>query len=133
MPSFRQAVVLCSLPVTLLSTSACASMHRSDDSSDRNIITADEIQAANVSTAYDVISKLHANYLASRGPNSILLKQLKEPTVYVDNVEYGSIASLRNIPAQNCAEIRFIEGWDAMTKYGSDHVAGVIQIYTRYQ
>jgi outer membrane cobalamin receptor len=40
---------------------------------------------------------------------------------------------LRNIPASNVAEIRFIEGWDAMTKYGSDHVAGVIQIYTRYQ
>jgi hypothetical protein len=108
-------------------------MKRADDGGDRNIITADEIQAANVSTAYDVITKLHANYLHSRGQNSILLKQPKEPTVFLDNVEYGSIASLRNIPAQNCAEIRFIEGWDAMTKYGSDHVAGVIQVYTRYQ
>jgi len=133
MPSFRQAVVLCTLPVTLLATASCASMKRSEDSSDRNIITADEIQSANVSTAYDVITKLHANYLHSRGENSILLKQRKEPTVFLDNVEYGSIASLRNIPASNCAEIRFIEGWDAMTKYGSDHVAGVIQVYTRYQ
>ena len=133
MPSFRQAVVLCSLPVTLLTASSCASMKRAEEGTDRNIITADEIQSANVSTAYDVITKLHANYLHSRGQNSILLKQLKEPTVFLDNVEYGSIASLRNIPASNCAEIRFIEGWDAMTKYGSDHVAGVIQVYTRYQ
>lgn len=133
MPSFRQAVVLCFIPVTLLSMAACVSLKRSDEGGNRNIITADEIQAANVSTAYDVITKLHANYLASRGQNSILLKQPKEPTVFLDNVEYGSIASLRNIPASNCAEIRFIEGWDAMTKYGSDHVAGVIQVYTRYQ
>ena len=72
MPSFRQAVVvLCCLPVTLLSMSACASMKRVDDASDRNVITTDEIQAANVSTAYDVITKLHANYLHSRGQNSI--------------------------------------------------------------
>jgi hypothetical protein len=132
MPSFCQAVVLCSLPVTLLAMTSCASMKRVDETNN-NIITADEIQAANVSTAYDVITKLHANYLHSRGQNSILLKQNKEPTVFLDNVEYGSIASLRNIPASTVAEIRFIEGWDAMTKYGSDHVAGVIQIYTRYQ
>ena len=133
MPRLSQAVVLCSLPATLLLAASCASMKQVEDTSDHNVITADEIQSANVNTAYDVITKLHANYLHSRGENSILLKQRKEPTVYLDNVEYGSIASLRNIPASNCAEIRFIEGWDAMTKYGSDHVAGVIQVYTRYQ
>jgi hypothetical protein len=99
----------------------------------RNIITTAEIEAANASTAYDLIVKYHANFLHSRGPNSILLKQPKEPTVYLDNVEYGTINSLRSIQASTIAEIRFIEGWDAMTKYGSDHVAGVIQITTRYQ
>jgi outer membrane cobalamin receptor len=111
---------------------ACASM-KQKNSSDRNVITAAEIEAANANTAYDVIVKLHANYLHSRGPNSILLKQNKEPTVFLDQVEFGPINSLRTIPASNIAEIRFVSGWDAMTKYGSDHVAGVIQIYTRYQ
>jgi outer membrane cobalamin receptor len=111
---------------------ACASM-KHKNSSDANVITAAEIEAANANTAYDVIVKLHANYLHSRGPNSILLKESKEPTVYVDQVEFGPINSLRSIPASNIAEIRFVSGWDAMTKYGSDHVAGVIQIYTRYQ
>jgi outer membrane cobalamin receptor len=111
---------------------ACASMNHKN-TSDRNVITAAEIEAADANTAYDVIVKLHANYLSSRGPNSILLKENKEPTVYLDQVEFGSISSLRAIPASNIAEIRFFSGWDAMTKYGSDHVAGVIQIYTRYQ
>ena len=132
MPSFRQAVVLCFLPVALVSIASCAHMKALDDT-DHNVITTEQIQSANVATAYDVITKFHANFLHSRGQNSILLKQPKEPTVFLDNVEYGSINSLRNIPASNCSEIRFIEGWDAMTKYGSDHVAGVIQIYTRYQ
>jgi outer membrane cobalamin receptor len=111
---------------------ACASM-KQKNSSDRNVITAAEIEAADANTAYDVIVKLHANYLNSRGQNSILLKQNKEPTVFLDQVEFGSINSLRTIPASNIAEIRFVSGWDAMTKYGSDHAAGVIQIYTRYQ
>lgn len=116
----------------LASAAACASV-KQKNSSDRNVITAAEIEVADANTAYDVIVKLHANYLHSRGPNSILLKENKEPTVYLDEVEFGSINSLRSIPASNIAEIRFINGWDAMTKYGSDHVAGVIQIYTRYQ
>ena len=103
------------------------------DPSERNVITSEQIQAANVATAYDVIALYRANFLNSRGPNSIILKQPKEPTVYLDQVEFGTIASLRSIQASNISEIRFIEGWDAMTKYGSDHVAGVIQIYTRYQ
>ena len=111
---------------------SCAGVSHKDFS-DRNVISAAEIEAANANTAYDVIVKLHANFLHSRGPNSILLKEEKEPTVYLDQVEFGSINSLRSIPASNIAEIRFISGWDAMTKYGSDHVAGVIQIYTRYQ
>jgi len=116
----------------MLSATACASM-KHVDGADRNVITGDQIAAANAETAYDVIAKYRANFLHSRGPNSILLKQPKEPTVFLDNVEFGTINSLRTIQASNVAEIRFIEGWDAMTKYGSDHVAGVIQIYTRYQ
>lgn len=111
---------------------ACAHTQQLDETQ-RNVITADQIEAAQVATAYDLIVKYRANFLHSRGPNSILLKRPKEPTVYLDDVEYGLINSLRNIPAVQISEIRFIEGWDAMTKYGSDHVAGVIQIYTRSQ
>lgn len=132
MPRVSRAMVVGSFSLALVSVVACASMKQVDQS-DRNVITTAQIQAANAATAYDLIVKYRANFLSSRGPNSVLLKQPKEPTVYLDQVEYGTINSLRNIPAQNVAEIRFIEGWDAMTKYGSDHVAGVIQIYTRYQ
>jgi len=131
MHSARRVFVPLSLSFSL-SLGACASMHHVDPA-DRNVITTAEIQSANVATAYDLIAMYRANFLNSRGPNSILLKQPKEPTVYLDNVEFGTIASLRTIQASNIAEIRFIEGWDAMTKYGSDHIAGVIQIYTRYQ
>lgn len=132
MLTLPRALVRCSLAVTLALSASCASV-KPEREKDRNVITTAEIESANANTAYDLIVKYHANFLHSRGPNSILLKQPKEPTVYLDNVEYGPINSLRSIQASTIAEIRFVEGWDAMTKYGSDHVAGVIQIFTRYQ
>ena len=118
---------------SLLLAMACTQALQGVEEKERNVITADEIQAAQAATAYDVIAKLRGNFLRSRGQNSVLLKQPKEPTVYLDEAEYGSIASLKQIPASTIAEIRFIEGNDAMRKYGSNHVSGVIQIYTRYQ
>ncbi|MBA3646539.1 MAG: hypothetical protein H0W63_10235 [Gemmatimonadaceae bacterium] len=115
-----------------LGVSACVTVG-STEQHDRNVITEAEIQTTNAHNAYDLISALRSGYLRSRGPNSILIKTPSQPSVFLDNVEYGTVSSLHNIEAATIAEIRFFEGWDAMTKYGSNHVAGVIQIYTRYQ
>jgi len=129
----RSSMVIVVSFASLTGAVGCSRAMNGADDHPRNVITADEIQAANASTAYDLVAKFHANFLRSRGQNSVLLKEPKEPTVYLDNVEYGTVASLRQIPASTIAEIRFIEGWDAMSKYGSNHVSGVIQIFTRYQ
>ena len=71
--------------------------------------------------------------MASRGANSLMLKVNKEPTVYLDDVEYGNLGTLKQIPAASVAEIRFVEGWNAETKFGPGHAAGVIQVFTRTQ
>ena len=132
MPRLRRMLASACGLIAVGTLTACVHIKPLDET-DPHVITAEQIDAAKVPTAYDVIMKYRANFLTSRGPNSITLKQPKEPTVYLDNVEYGTINSLRNIPSVQIAQIRFIEGWDAMTKYGSDHIAGVIQIYTRTQ
>lgn len=117
--------------VVMVSPAACASAHRPAET-DRSVISLEQIRSANVETAYELVSKFRPDFLRSRGPNTILLKQTKEPRVYLDDVDFGTITSLRSIQASNIAGMRFIEGRDAMTKYGSDHVGGVIEIYTRY-
>jgi len=129
----RMSMLVAVSASSLLIVVGCAPAVQGAAERERNVITTEEIQAANAATAYDIIAKLRGNFLRSRGQNSVLLKQPKEPTVYLDEVEYGTVASLRQIPASTIAEIRFIEGNDAMRKYGSNHVSGVIQIYTRYQ
>jgi hypothetical protein len=99
----------------------------------RNIITRTEIEDSRANSAWDAVAKLRANFMTSRGANSLLLKVNKEPTVYLDEVEYGNLGSLKQIPASTVAEIRFIEGWNAETKYGPGHAAGVIQVFSRVQ
>ncbi len=99
----------------------------------RNVITRVEIEQSRANSAWDVVVKLRGNFMASRGANSLMVKVNKEPTVFLDDVEYGNLGTLKQIPASAVAEIRFVEGWNAETKFGPGHAAGVIQVYTRTQ
>jgi hypothetical protein len=99
----------------------------------RNVLTRAEIEDSRANSAWDAVVKLRANFMTSRGSNSLLVKVNKEPTVFLDDVEYGNLGTLKNIPASSVAEIRFIEGWNAETRFGPGHAAGVIDVFTRTQ
>jgi hypothetical protein len=103
------------------------------DAIDRSqIITEEEVEASRAVNAFDVIQKLHANFLTSRGESSLSkTRSSRYPTVYVDEQEFGSVASLRTIPASQISTIRFYHAWEAATKYGTDKTGGVIAITTR--
>jgi Outer membrane cobalamin receptor protein len=120
--------------VTIVVASGCRGANTwSAPAPSRNILTRVEIEDSHANSAWDAIVKLRANFLTSRGANSLLLQVNKEPTVFLDDVEYGNLGSLKNIPASSVAEIRFIEGWNAETKFGPGHAAGVIDVFTRTQ
>ena len=97
-----------------------------------SVITEDEIEAVHATNAYDVVSRLRATFLVVRGKNSV---DPREPPpeihVYVDDVAYGGVSSLRNIPASQVALIRFYRGSEAEVKFGNGNVAGVIDVITR--
>jgi hypothetical protein len=99
----------------------------------RNVLTRTEIEDSHANSAWDAVVKLRANFMTSRGANSLLVNVNKEPTVFLDDVEYGNLGTLKNIPASSVAEIRFIEGWNAETRFGPGHAAGVIDVFTRTQ
>jgi len=57
--------------------------------SNSRLITEDEIVASRASNAFEVIHKLRANFLTSRGETSLNRNQSAPyPTVYVDDQEY---------------------------------------------
>jgi outer membrane cobalamin receptor len=96
------------------------------------VITEDQIEASRATTAYEVIQKVHANFLSYRGETSLNRSTSRPfPTVYVDGQEYGPIQSLTNLSASQIASIRLYRSWEATTKFGTGNMGGVIAITTR--
>lgn len=122
----RRFILLC-IACTL---AACASTGtRASRASD--LITAAEIEAASVSNAYDAIARLRPAMLRGRGQSSIQTPGNDLPIVYVNGLRSGTIEHLRNIPAQDIQQIRFIGASDATTRYGTGHTGGIIEVTTR--
>jgi outer membrane cobalamin receptor len=96
-----------------------------------DVITAEEIEGASVSTAYDAVARLRPAFLRGRGQSSIQNPGSDLPIVYVNGLRSGPIDYLRNIPAQDVQEIRFVSATDATTRYGTGHTGGVIEVITR--
>lgn len=98
----------------------------------RDLITFEEIAGSNVGTAYEVIEKLRPEYLRSRGSVSPLRSAEPErAVVYIDGVRSGGPDALRNIPRESLQEVRYLNGSDATTMYGTGHGGGAIQVRTR--
>jgi hypothetical protein len=89
----------------------------------REVLMSDEIAKANVSTAYEAVSRLRPYFLQTRGT--------AYPIVYVDNVRYGDVTSLREIAVQNIDRIEYISASDATTRFGTGHAGGVIMVIMR--
>ena len=112
---------------------ACSKPSHPDPFALRNIITEAELQKAGTASAYDVIARTHANFFRNRGRTSILAKDQARPVVFLNDVEYGVIETLRNIPASRLHEIRFYSGTEAAAKFGSAYSGGVIQLISRVE
>lgn len=124
------------LPVLILAMSfGCASTGSGPGEIRRSqILTQEEISSSGVSgNAFDVVTRLRPNFLASRGPTTLGNAQSTGlyPNIYLDGIPYGDINTLRNIDASVIAEIRLYQAGEAQTKFGMGNNNGVIAITTR--
>lgn len=119
------------LPGMLLLAALSCAHPATTAGSNRKLITEDEILSTNATTAYDVIARLRAEYLRNRGPTSLLLPSRAEPVVFLNEQLYGSLDVLKQVRSSDLAEIRFYDGPDATTKFGSQYSGGVIQLVIR--
>jgi hypothetical protein len=110
---------------------SCASSGSRSGGRDRDIITAEEIADVQVATAYDIVQTLRPEYLRTRGLRSMGASQPQGAVVYVDNVRRGGPESLRTLPRESVLEIRYLNGADATTMYGTNHGDGAILVRTR--
>ncbi len=128
----RRAWPTCALALAVLVQIGCVNTQRRDMESGIGVVNEDEIAAMQATSAYDVVSRTHAEYLHSRGRQSLDSRIREVPAhVFVDDTYYGDIGTLRAIPASELSQVRFYQGYEAQYKFGSGHMGGVIQLITK--
>lgn len=108
--------------------SACGMATSTAAPPDRELITSADLARADAQTAYEAVSELQPQWLTSRGPASLTDATPTEAAVYVNGVEAGGIAYLRNIDVIGIAEIRYFPPGEASARFGMGHPRGVIDV-----
>ena len=127
--SVRRSIALAA--VVAFGGAGCAHFP-AQDTHTPNVITAEQIEASQSVTAYEAIQKLQPNFLVARGPTSLSGTSSAFPNVWLDDVPYGPLATLKDIPAQNVALIRMYRAWEATYKFGTGNMGGVIEVFTKH-
>ncbi len=92
-------------------------------STDRYLITAQELAPYATYNLYDTVSRLRRFWIQGSGGRS--------PRLFVNGMEVGGAPSLQEYQSDMVAEIRFVQPTDAMTQFGPDYAGGVIQVTLR--
>ena len=97
----------------------------------RNVLTAAEIVASRVSDAYQAVTQLRPDFLRRRHPSFTMTQPMPSAvSVYLDELPFGGIESLRAIPLERVRIIRYLPPFDAELRFGGSHPAGAILVTT---
>jgi len=96
---------------------------------DRDRISAAEIAASNLRTAYDLVQQLRPRWLTARGQDSF--RNDNPLVVYLDGARLGGIPQLREINCAAVQEILFLDAMKATQLYGTGHRGGAIIVKSR--
>jgi hypothetical protein len=96
-----------------------------------DLITVQDLQAANATNLFDAVRAIRPNWLRARSPNS--LQRQGQVQVYFDDTRVGGVEALRNLPMQGIAFIQWFDPITASARWGLDHEQGAIYVSTRPQ
>lgn len=120
----RRLALLPVLALTLL-LGACASGGNGTTArSSSDVITLEELETVDTFSAYDAISRLRPQWLRSRVPG-------QDPVVFMNGSQMGGLDILRSVQVSTLAEIRYRNGRDATTRYGTGFGGGTIEMRSR--
>ena len=103
---------------TLAGLSSLAAQRRS------NVLTTEEIQRANVATAYEAIQTLRPRWL--QGPRELSRMPARADespqspgiSVYINEVSVGGVDYLKDIAAATVLELRWLSPFEAASRFG---------------
>ena len=92
---------------------------------DQSRITGDEVTAANLPTAYDLVDRLRRPWLRRDAMTGA------DVVVYMDEQNIGGADKLREIPSVTVGEMRYLPNGEAIRRWGSAIMGSVIVITRR--
>jgi hypothetical protein len=110
---------------------ACSSGTGGGARPQRNVITAEEMTAANVTYAYEAVEQLRPQWLTWRPSRSVTNPTPLLPVVFLDNNYYGDLDELWTLVVSEIREIRFLDDREAVYRYGTKYNSGIIQVIRR--
>jgi hypothetical protein len=97
----------------------------------RNLITQEEIDAAQMATAFDVVQRLRPQWLHNRGGSVPDPDGSVEVRVYYNSQPMGGVEVLKDYTAGQVATLRYFDPISARTTYGPGNGRGVIVVTGR--
>lgn len=128
----RVSLVFVGLTLTACAAATTNSSRSMDISGmGRDVLTAAEIVASRVTDVYQAVIQLRPEFLRRRPIAQPLMPfQSASISVYLDDMPYGSIESLRQIPLDRVRLIRYMSSTEANLKFGGSHPSGAIIVTT---
>ena len=123
-------------PLLGLSLSACAASTTGGPGNvrygmdGRDVLTAAEIVSARVTDVYQAVSQLRPHFLRRRAARPSVTSAAPAITVYLDDLPYGGVESLHQIPLERVRVIRYLSAMSAEVRFGGSHPSGAILVTT---
>ena len=95
-----------------------------------DLITREQIEESNYSTAMDVVQRLKPRWLRPVRGGGTLTGPPPEAVVVLDGVRYGGLGSLSSINALMVDHIEYMSATEATTLYGTGYMGGAIRVFS---
>jgi hypothetical protein len=96
--------------------------------SSRTVLTHAQLAATNSENLFDAISKLHSEWLSTRGPTSATDSSPASVSVFIGGTMLGKAESLREVMVIDVDEVKYWDAGQAAARFGMGHPRGVIEI-----
>jgi hypothetical protein len=109
---------------------------RSAPAHDHNMISAGEMQGLNTTNLFEVVQRLHPEWLVQRNSTTpgktkgLSMSTDNDISVYVGDQRVGNSQFLRSMTMGSASTLRYFSATDAQVRFGTGNLNGVIQVVT---
>ncbi len=123
---YKSSISIIALALVMASCSSAGT--GSATSRNSNVVTIEELAEIDYLNGLEALRRLRPNWLRVRGQSTFSRQASAGIRLYVDGRRRDDISELGRIPTTHILEMRFLNGREATTRYGTDHGDGAILV-----